>query len=97
MFASRLAVDSWKLQRGKLSDEDFGRMGLVMDELSNAPIFIDDSVGSSMSEVRAKARRLQMENGLDLLIVDYLQLLSSGNSAFCRKSRTRNFRNFEKF
>lgn len=82
MFASRLAVDSWKLQRGKLSDEDFGRMGLVMDELSNAPIFIDDSVGSSMSEVRAKARRLQMENGLDLLIVDYLQLLSSGNSAF---------------
>lgn len=82
MFASRLAVDSWKLQKGKLSDQDFSRMGLVMDELSNAPIFIDDSVGSSMSEVRAKARRLQMEHGLDVLIVDYLQLLSAGNSAF---------------
>jgi replicative DNA helicase len=82
MFASRLAVDSWKLQKGKLSDEDFSRMGLVMDELSNAPIFIDDSVGSSMSEVRAKARRLQMEHGLDALVVDYLQLLTSGNSAF---------------
>lgn len=82
MFASRLAVDSWKLQKGKLSDQDFSRMGLVMDELSNASIFIDDSVGSSMSEVRAKARRLQMEHGLDVLIVDYLQLLSAGNSAF---------------
>jgi replicative DNA helicase len=82
MFASRLAVDSWKLQKGKLSDEDFSRMGLVMDELSNSPIYIDDSVGSSMAEVRAKARRLQMEHGLDLLIVDYLQLLSAGNSAF---------------
>ncbi len=82
MFASRLAVDSWKMQKGKLSDEDFARMGLVMDELSNASIFIDDSVGCSMSEVRAKSRRLQMEHGLDVLFVDYLQLLSSGNSAF---------------
>lgn len=82
MFASRLRVDSWKLQRGKLTDEDFARMGLVMDELSNASIFIDDSVGSSLAELRAKARRLQMENGLDILIIDYLQLLSTGNSSF---------------
>jgi replicative DNA helicase len=82
MFASHLGVDSWKLQKGKLSDEDFSRMGMVMDELSNAPIYIDDSVGSSMSELRAKARRLQMEHGLDVIIVDYLQLLTSGNSAF---------------
>ncbi len=82
MFASHLRVDSWKLQKGKLTDEDFGRMGNVMDELSNASIFIDDSVGSNMSELRAKARRLQMEHGLDLLVVDYLQLLSTGNSSF---------------
>jgi len=82
MFAGRLRVDAWKLQRGKLTDEDFSRMGLVMDELSNAPIFIDDSAGSSIAEVRAKARRLQMEHGIDILIVDYLQLLSTGNAAF---------------
>jgi len=82
MFSSRLAVDSWKLQRGKLDDSDFQRMGVVMDELSSAPIFIDDTVDSSISELRAKARRLQMESGLDLIILDYLQLMSSQTSSF---------------
>ena len=82
MFASRLAVDSWKLQKGKLDDKDFQKMGTVMDELAAAPIFIDDTVDSSIPELRAKARRLQMEHGLDLVILDYLQLMSSGNSSF---------------
>ncbi|MEI7510799.1 MAG: replicative DNA helicase [Candidatus Peregrinibacteria bacterium] len=79
MFASCLAVDAWKLQKGKLSDEDFQRIGPVMDKLSKAPIFIDDSVDSSITELRAKARRLQGEHGLDLIIIDYLQLMSTGN------------------
>lgn len=82
MFASRLAVDSWKLQKGKLSDSDFQRMGMVMDDLANAPIFIDDTLGSSIAELRAKARRLQMEHGLDFIVVDYLQLMSTGNAGF---------------
>ncbi len=82
MLASRLAVDAWKLQKGKLDDSDFQKMGMIMDELSQAPIFIDDTVGSSMPELRAKARRLQMEHGLDFIIVDYLQLMSTGNNAF---------------
>lgn len=69
LFASMLGVDSWKLQRGKLEDSDFQNMGPIMDELNKANIFIDDSVISSMPELRAKARRLQMEHGLDLLIV----------------------------
>lgn len=81
MFASRLKVDSWKLQKGKLDDSDFQRMGAVMDELGKAPIFIDDTVDSSMSELRAKVRRLQMEHGLDLIVLDYLQLMTSGNAA----------------
>lgn len=79
MFASLMGVDSWKLHKGKLNEEEWGRTGGVMDELSKAELFIDDSVGSSVTEVRAKARRLQMEHGLDLLIVDYLQLMSSEN------------------
>ncbi len=79
MLCSRLEVDSWKLHKGKLEDEDFERMGPVMDELSNASIFIDDSMGNSIVELRAKARRLQMESGLDLLIIDYLQLMSGDN------------------
>jgi len=79
LFASMLGVDSWKLQRGKLDDSDFQNMGPIMDELNKANIFIDDSVASSLPELRAKARRLQMEHGLDLLIIDYLQLMSTGN------------------
>lgn len=82
LFASMLGVDSWKLQRGKLDDSDFQNMGPIMDELSKANLFIDDSSASSMPEFRTKARRLQMEHGLDLLIVDYLQLMSTGNSSY---------------
>jgi replicative DNA helicase len=82
LFASMLGVDSWKLQRGKLDDSDFQNMGPIMDELSKANLFIDDSSASSMPEFRTKARRLQMEHGLDLLIVDYLQLMSTGNNSY---------------
>jgi len=82
LFASMLGVDSWKLQKGRLDDADFQNMGPIMDELNKANIFIDDSVASSIPELRAKARRLQMEHGLDLLIVDYLQLMSTGNANY---------------
>ena len=82
LFASLLGVDSWKLQRGKLDDSDFQKMGPIMDELNKANVFIDDSVASSLPELRAKARRLQMEHGLDLLIIDYLQLMSTGNKNY---------------
>jgi replicative DNA helicase len=82
MFASMLGVDSWKLQRGKLDDSDFQNMGPIMDEMNKANIFIDDSVASSLPEFRAKARRLQMEHGLDLLIIDYLQLMSTGKDSY---------------
>lgn len=80
MFCSLLGVDSWKMKTGKLSQEDFARMGTVMDEMNNMKIFIDDSSGTSMSEMRAKIRRLQMENGLDVLFIDYLQLMSMGSA-----------------
>ncbi len=79
MLCSQLEVDSWKLHKGKLEDSDFDRMGPVMDQLSSASIFIDDAMGNSIVELRAKARRLQMEHGLDLLMVDYLQLMSGQN------------------
>ncbi|MBU2524046.1 replicative DNA helicase [Patescibacteria group bacterium] len=82
MFCSLLSVDSWKMRTGKLTEEDFGRIGGVMDELNSMRIFIDDSVGGSIAELRAKARRLQMEHGLDVLVVDYLQLMSSGKANY---------------
>jgi replicative DNA helicase len=82
LFASMLGVDSWKLQQGKLDDSDFQNMGPIMDEMSKANIFIDDSSASSMPEFRTKARRLQMEHGLDMLIIDYLQLMSTNNASY---------------
>lgn len=75
LFVGLLGVDSWKLKNGQLTQDDFMRMGEVMDKLNSCKIFIDDSAGLAISELRAKARRLQMENGLDLLIIDYLQLM----------------------
>lgn len=87
MFCSLLGVDSWKMRTGKLTDEDFAKIGGIMDELNSMKLFIDDSVGGSIAELRAKARRLQMENGLDLLIVDYLQLMSAGKSSFGQTNR----------
>ena len=82
LFASMLGVDSWKLQRGKLDDSDFQNLGPIMDELNKANMYIDDSVGSTIPELRAKARRLQMEFGLDILMIDYMQLMSTGNSSY---------------
>ncbi|MFH0820356.1 MAG: replicative DNA helicase [Candidatus Peregrinibacteria bacterium] len=82
LFCSLLALDSWKLQQGKLDDKDFENMGPAMDKLNSSPIYIDDSAITSITELRAKARRLQMEHGLDMIIVDYLQLMSTGHSAF---------------
>ncbi len=79
LFVSLLGVDSHKMKNGLLTQDDFLRMGTVMDQLNQCKIFIDDSAGASVPELRAKARRLQMEHGLDLLIVDYLQLMSFGS------------------
>ncbi len=82
MFCSLLEVDSWKLRTGQLTEDDFMRIGGVMDDLYSMKIFIDDSVGNSISELRAKARRLQMEHGLHFLIIDYLQLMSAGKQGY---------------
>ncbi len=68
-------VDAWRLSTGYLEEEDFAKLGRAMGELADAPIFIDDTPGISVMEMRAKARRLQMENDIQMLVVDYLQLI----------------------
>ena len=85
MLCSEARVDSHKVRSGYLSKEDWKRLAKTMSKLARAPIFIDDTAGISIIEMRSKARRLKAEHGLDLLIVDYLQLMS-GTSA---SSRTR--------
>ncbi len=81
MISASMAVDSWKLQKGKLSEDEFARMGDALESLSQAKIYIDDSpAGAGILELKSKARRLKMESGLDLIVIDYLQLMSSGNT-----------------
>lgn len=70
-------IDAWKLKTGKLSEDDFTKLSNAMGELAEAPIYIDDTPALSILEMRTKARRLQVETGVDLLIVDYLQLARS--------------------
>ncbi|MBI3495462.1 replicative DNA helicase [Candidatus Berkelbacteria bacterium] len=75
LLVSEAGIDSWKLRTGNLSDDDFPRIGYAMGLLSEAPIYIDDSPILTPTDLRARARRLQVEQGLGLLIVDYLQLM----------------------
>jgi replicative DNA helicase len=78
MLCSQSRVDSHKLRTGFLSREDFGKLTSGLESLAHAPIFIDDTPGISLSEMRAKVRRLQQsQKRLDMIIVDYLQLMSA--------------------
>jgi replicative DNA helicase len=84
MLASQANVDLWKLRTGRLSEKgeenDFARIQTALGTLAEAPIFIDDSSGINILQMRAMARRLQANYGLGLLIVDYLQLMYPMNS-----------------
>jgi len=78
LLVSQADIDAWKLKTGKLSDDDFTRLSDAMGQLAEAPLFIDDTPGLSILEMRTKARRLQMEYGVKLIIIDYLQLADPG-------------------
>lgn len=81
MLADASGVDAWNIRTGNLSDEDFSKLSEAMGEMAEAPIFIDDTPGVSVLEMRTKARRAAHEQPLGLIIVDYLQLMqSSGRS-----------------
>jgi len=77
MLASHAQVDSQALRQGFRSKDDIRKLTRATEQLSHSKLFIDDSPGISVSEMRAKARRLRQTEGLDLLIVDYLQLMSA--------------------
>jgi replicative DNA helicase len=84
LLCAEARIDLWKLRTGNLSDkpgsDDFQRIGHAMGVMSEAPIFIDDNAGSTVMQIRTKARRLKAEHGLGLIVIDYLQLMEgSGN------------------
>jgi replicative DNA helicase len=78
MLVGQADIDAWRLKTGKLSDEDFAHLSDAMGELAEAKIFIDDTPGINILEMRTKARRLQIEHGVKLIIFDYLQLADAG-------------------
>jgi replicative DNA helicase len=84
MLCAEAGVSLWKMRTGKLSDkganDDFTKIGRALAVLADAPIYIDDSSTCNVMEIRSKARRLQAEKGLGVLIVDYLQLIESRTS-----------------
>ncbi|OIP86336.1 replicative DNA helicase [Candidatus Saccharibacteria bacterium CG11_big_fil_rev_8_21_14_0_20_41_19] len=82
MLADASGVDAWNIRTGNLSDEDFGKISEAMGELAEAPIYIDDTPGLSVLQMRTKARRATHDQPLGLIIVDYLQLMQgSGYTA----------------
>jgi replicative DNA helicase len=83
LLCSRAIVDAHKMRTGSLWRDDMQKVVRAMEELAQAQLYIDDSPGLSISEMRAKARRLKQSQGrLDLLVVDYLQLMSGGSKRF---------------
>jgi len=83
LLCSRAIVDAHKMRTGSLWSDDMKKVVRAMEELATAQVFIDDTPGISLTEMRAKARRLKQAQGkLDLLVVDYLQLMSGGSKRF---------------
>lgn len=81
MLAAEAGVDAWKLRTGKLTtDQEFESLRNAMESLSKAPIYIDDQPANNALVMRSVARRLKREHGIGLLIVDYLQLMSTTGS-----------------
>jgi len=80
MIASAMEIDSWKLAKWELEDHEFAKIWEAMEKLSEANIYIDDSAGWSLTDLKSKCRRLKIESWLDLIIIDYLQLMSNWNS-----------------
>lgn len=74
MLVSQAEIDAWKLKTGRLDEDEFTKLSDAMGELYESPLYIDDTPGISILEMRTKARRLQAEHGLRLVVVDYLQL-----------------------
>lgn len=75
MLCSEVMVDSHKMRTGKLEDDDWKKIAQALAPLSEAPIYIDDTPGISVMDIRAKCRRLKLEKNLGLVVIDYLQLM----------------------
>ncbi|MBI2010070.1 MAG: replicative DNA helicase [Candidatus Chisholmbacteria bacterium] len=79
LLVAQADIDAWRLKTGKLNEQDFAKLSDAMGELADSPLFIDDTPGVSVLEMRTKARRLLAEQNVKLIVMDYLQLVRGRN------------------
>lgn len=91
MLSAEAKIPLQKLRQGRLEDTDWTKMAYTMGQLSDAPLFIDDSPNMSLMEIRAKCRRLKQRHDLRIVIIDYLQLMSSGKRVESRQQEVSEF------
>jgi replicative DNA helicase len=91
MLSAEARIRLQDMRGGRMSDDDWTRLARRMSEISEAPVFIDDSPNMTMMEIRAKARRLKQRNDLKLIVVDYMQLMTSGKRVESRQQEVSEF------
>ncbi len=91
LLSAEARVPLHSMRNGKLTDDDWTRLARRMGEVNNAPLFIDDSPNMSMMEIRAKCRRLKQRHDLKLVVIDYLQLMTSGKRVESRQQEVSEF------
>jgi len=91
LLSAEASIQLQNMRKGTMRDEDWTRLARTMAEVSDAPLFIDDSPNMSLMEIRAKCRRLKQRHNLRLVIIDYLQLMSSGKRVESRQQEVAEF------
>ena len=91
MLSAEARIPLTSIRSGSLTDEEWARLARRMGEISQAPLFIDDSPNLSIMEIRAKARRLKQRHNLKLIVIDYLQLMTSGRKVENRQQEVSEF------
>ncbi|SII61697.1 replicative DNA helicase [Mycobacteroides abscessus subsp. abscessus] len=91
LLSAEAKIKLGDMRSGRMSDDDWTRLARRMSEISEAPLYIDDSPNLTMMEIRAKARRLNQKAGLKLVVVDYLQLMTSGKKHESRQQEVSEF------
>ncbi|WP_407319899.1 replicative DNA helicase [Isoptericola halotolerans] len=91
LLSAEARVHLQKLRNGSLGDDDWQKLAKVMGKVSEAPLFIDDSPNMSLTEIRAKCRRLKQKHDLELVVIDYLQLMTSGKKVESRQQEVSEF------
>lgn len=91
MLSAEARIPLQNMRKGTMREEDWTRLARTMGEINNAPLFIDDSPNMTLMEIRAKCRRLKQRHGLKLVVVDYLQLMTSGKKVESRQQEVSEF------